>query len=163
MGSGFQDGSPIRLTAAHVRANVTLCERHYPLPLVTQKANNSCIFYSRAVQWGIHRSIISQNRLSLSSMMYAWPWYLPQQSPDCFDIFISMSSIINHPWVEVRPIPSLFAASDYRWKTKLSDASATCLRFRLRHFFLPFGARLKLCLCSNIITERNTVYIVLCK
>lgn len=51
--------------------------------------------------------------------MYVADQYLFYQSSDCFDIFINMSSIINHLG-EVRPIPPLCTASDYR-KTKLSD------------------------------------------
>uniref|UniRef100_A0A0E9R2J1 Uncharacterized protein n=1 Tax=Anguilla anguilla TaxID=7936 RepID=A0A0E9R2J1_ANGAN len=34
--------------------------------------------------------------MGLSGMMYASGQYLSQQSPDSFDIFINMSSIINH-------------------------------------------------------------------
>lgn len=49
----------------------------------------------------------------LSSMMYVVDQYLPHQSSDCFDIFISTSSIINHPG-EVKPNPPLCATSDYR-------------------------------------------------
>ncbi len=56
----------------------------------------------------------------LSSMMYVADRYLPHQSSDCFDIFINMSSIINHLG-EVRQTPPLYTASDYRRKTKLSD------------------------------------------
>ena len=70
-----------------------------------------------------HEHNITEQAISctgLSSMMYVVDRYLPHQSSDSFDIFISMSSIINHPG-EVRPIPPPRAASDYRWKTKLSD------------------------------------------
>lgn len=86
-------------------------------PPTLPKTNNSCIFYWRAGQRGIqHEHIISERavpRAGLSSMMYVADRYLPHQSSDCFDIFINMSSIINHPG-EVRPIPPLRAASDYR-------------------------------------------------
>lgn len=57
------------------------------------------LFKSRATGHPYEHNITEQAIpcMDLSSMMYVADRYLPQQSSDCFDIFINMSSIINHP------------------------------------------------------------------
>lgn len=56
------------------------------------------LFKSRATGHPYEHNITEQAIpcMDLSSMMYVADRYLPQQSSDCFDIFINMSSIINH-------------------------------------------------------------------
>lgn len=161
LGSGFQDGSPIR---PHVFTQMSPCVSGGGAPTSLAPKNNSCIFYSRKRDDGA--SIWSKYRgagLFLSSMMYAAPWYLPLQSPDCFDIFISMSSIINHPPGVTggggEEILSLCAASDYRWKTKLSDSSAKCLILRLT-FPPSFLSKPLHRFIFNIRMQRNTIYVI---
>lgn len=67
-------------------------------------------------------------------MMYAMCRYLPHQSSDCFDIFISMSSIINHPGGEVRPMPSSRRGIRLQVEDKVIGRLATCLAFELQLF-----------------------------
>lgn len=107
---------------------------------------------------------ISVPGTGLSSVMYATDRYLPQQSSDSFDIFIKMSSIINHLKGSVGgggkwgPSLPLCTASDYKWKTELSDVSPRVSRLTL----LPVS-RLKFRLLSNIRRRQNIISITLCK
>lgn len=96
--------------------------------------------------------------------MYATHRYLPHQSSDCFDIFISMSSIINHPGGSEAD-PSSPRGIRLQVEDKVIGRLATCLAFKLQHLFLrPRSCeRLKFSLYSNIRAERNTIYIILCK
>lgn len=86
----------------------------------------------------LHKHNITKQAIpctGLSSMMYVVVRYLPHQSSDCFDIFINMSSIINHPGGSEADPPSLRCIG-LQVDDKVIGHLATCLAFKLQHFFL---------------------------
>lgn len=107
------------------------------------------LFESRATGHPYEHNITEQAIpcIGLSSMMYVVDRYLPYQSSDCFDIFINMSSIINHLGGSEADLSSLRSIR-LQVEDKVIGHLATCLAFKRQHFLL----------CSRM-NDLNSVYI----